>query len=134
MATYLKFKKHYIPVGKPVDTFQLSFSTAMDPATAGNVSNYQVGWFSTTKVKKKLMTVLHPLAFKVQYSAASESVSLQLLAPQTFKQGGQINVLAAAPGGVSSAAGILLDGNNEGKAGDDGMFSILPKARGITRG
>jgi hypothetical protein len=133
MATYLKFNKHHKPVGKPVDTFQLSFSTAMDPATAGNVSNYQVGWFSTKKVKKKRVTVLHSLAIKVQYSALSESVSLQLLAPQTFKTGGQITVLAAAPGGVSSALGTLLDGKNEGMAGDNGVFSILPKARGVTR-
>jgi hypothetical protein len=43
-------------------------------------------------------------------------------------------VIASPPDGVSDASGVLLDGNHEGIAGDNGVFTILPKARGITRG
>jgi hypothetical protein len=48
--------------------------------------------------------------------------------------GGQITVIAVPPGGVSGASGVLLDGGDEGQVGDNGVFTILPKARGITRG
>jgi hypothetical protein len=51
-----------------------------------------------------------------------------------FAKGGQIAVIAAPPNGVSSASDVLLDGNDEVVAGDNGAFTILPKARGITRG
>ncbi len=84
-------------------------------------------------MKKKKVQVFHPLAIKVQYSAASDSASLLLTKTQAFTLGGQITVIGAAPGGVSSALGVLLDGNNEGIAGDNGVFSILPKGRGVTR-
>jgi hypothetical protein len=129
-----KPNKHHKPVGKPVLTgFEIEFSTTMNPATAGNASNYQVAWISTKRVKKKPMQVLHPVPISVQYNAASDSVNLLLAGTQAFKDGGQITVVAAAPGGVSSALGVLLDGNNQGTPGDNGVFAILPKARGITR-
>ena len=42
-----KPKKKHKPAGKPVlSGFELEFSTAMNPATAGNASNYQVDWVS----------------------------------------------------------------------------------------
>ena len=118
-------------MGKPVLTgFELEFSSAMNAATAGNASNYQLGWTSTKKVKKKVVTILHPVAFRVQYSDSNDSVSLLLIGKQAFAKGGQITVIAAPPDGVSSAAGVLLDGNDEGVAGDNGVFTILPRARG----
>ena len=51
-------------------------------------------------------------------------MSLTLGTKQAFAKGGQITVIASAPNGVSSAAGVLLDGNNEGVAGDNGVFTI----------
>jgi hypothetical protein len=68
----------------------------------------------------------------VQYTDSNDSVSLLLIGKQAFTKGGQITVIAAPPDGVSSAAGVSLDGNDEGVAGDNGAFTILPKARGIT--
>jgi len=70
----------------------------------------------------------------VQYSDSNDSVSLLLIGKQAFAEGGKLTVIAAPPDGVSGAAGVLLDGNNEGVAGDNGVFTIMPKARGITRG
>ena len=56
MFTHKLNKKHR-PSGKPVLTgFAIDFSTAMNPATAGNPSNYQVDWISTRNVKKKIST------------------------------------------------------------------------------
>jgi hypothetical protein len=47
-------------------------------------------------------------------------------AKQKFAKGGRVTVFAAAPSGVSSAADVLLN------AGVNGVFTILPKASGIT--
>jgi hypothetical protein len=38
------------------------------------------------------------------------------------------------PNGISRAAGVLIDGDDTGQAGDNGVLAILPKASGITRG
>ena len=129
-----KLNKKHKPVGKPVLAgFVLDFSTAMDPATAGNAANYQVDWMSTKRIKRKTVQVLHPVPIRAVYNAVDQSVSLLLSGKQAFAQGGQITVIAAPPGGVTSALGVLLDGNDEGQAGDNGTFTILPRARGIDR-
>ena len=130
-----KLNKKHKPVGKPVLIgFEFQFSAAMNPATAGNAGNYQVGWFSTRRVKRKISQVFHPVPIQVQYNAANDSVSLLLTGKQEFAKGGQITVIAAPPGGVSDASGVSLDGGDTGQAGDNGVFTIVPKARGITRG
>ncbi len=76
----------------------------------------------------------HPVPFRVQYSDSNDSVSLLLSGKQVFARGGQITVIAASPDGVSSASSVLLDGNDQGFAGNNAVFTILPKARGITPG
>jgi hypothetical protein len=113
--------------------FELDFSTAMNPATAGNVANYEVDWISIKRIKHKKVQVLHRLPIRAVYNAGGHSVNLLISGKQAFTQGGQIAVIAAPPGGVSGASGVLLDGNNEGRAGDNGKFTILPKARGVDR-
>ena len=130
-----KVNKRHKPVGKPVLMgFEFDFSAAMNPSSAGNPSNYEVDWISSKRVKRKHATQLHSLPVIVQYSAATDAVTVLLTEKQTFNQGGRITVVAGAPNGVSSATGVMLDGNDEGTAGDNGVFSILPKARGIIRG
>jgi hypothetical protein len=129
-----KLNKQHKPAGKQVLTgFEIEYSTTMNPATTGNPSNYQVDWISIRRVKKKQVQVLHPLPISVQYTAATDSVELLLNGSQAFTKGGQITVIGTAPGGVSSAAGVLLDGNNQGMPGDNGVFMILTKARGVAR-
>jgi hypothetical protein len=122
-------------VGKPVlGGFLLEFSASMNPATAGNSSNYEVDWFSTKRVKRKTVKVIHSVPIRAQYNTSENSVSLLLSRRQAFAQGGEITVIAAPPDGVSGASGTLLDGGDERKAGDNGVFTILPKGRGIVRG
>jgi hypothetical protein len=121
-------------VGKPtLSGFLIEYSQAMQPSTAGNAGNYQVDWVSLKHSKGKTVKVFHPVPVSVQYDPASHSASVLLGSRQAFAQGGQITILATAPHGVSSTSGALLDGNNQGAGGDNGVFTILPKARGISR-
>jgi hypothetical protein len=112
------------PVGKPVQVvFTLQYSTAMDPTTAGSMGNYVVEAASRKKGKKKAAT-LNPVPFTASYNAAKNSVTLTLSGKQTFAAGGEIKVIYAPPGGVSSAAGVALDPS-------DAEFTIAPKAKGV---
>jgi hypothetical protein len=77
---------------------------------------------------------MNPVRYSVQSSSSYHSVTLLLSGKQAFAKGGQITVIAVPPSGVSSASGVLLDGNGEGQPGDNGEFTILPRASGITRG
>ena len=121
-------------MGKPVFAgFELQYSTAMNAAAAGNPANYQVDWISIKHVKRKVVTQSHPVPIRVQFNAANNTVDLLLSKRQAFTQGGRITVVATPPGGVESGSGALVDGDNQGVAGDNGTFTILPKARGITR-
>jgi hypothetical protein len=125
VLTSLKHNKKGKSIGRPGVGFVFQFSTAMNPGTAGDANNYQVDWASTKKVKKKLVTQLHPVGFSPIYDASSDSVTLLTSATQqTFARGGQILVNASAPGGVSSAAGALLVGKT--------VFTIFAEARGIS--
>ena len=115
-------------MGKPVFVgFALDYSTAMDPSTAGLAANYQVDSAVTKRVKKKTITVLHPVNFTAAYNQSTNSVTLTVKGKPTFAKGGQIKVIASPPNGVSSTAGVLLDAN-------DTVFTILAKAKGITPG
>ena len=91
---------------------------------------------STERVKKTVKDVYH--AIKVQsasYSSSKYTVTLATLAQNTtFRDGGQLTVIATAPNGVESVADVFLDGNDEGVAGDDGTFTISADANRITHG
>ena len=42
-------------------------------------------------------------------------------------------VVGRPPGGLTDAAGVPLDGGNQGMIGDDGTFVIAPKGNAISR-
>ena len=129
-----KLNSHKKPVGKAVLTgFKLEFNQAMNAATAGNATNYVVDWVSTVRVKKTTKKIYHPLPIRVLYSDSDHSVTLTLSKKQAFAKGGQITVTASAPNGVESAAGAFLDGNNQGVAGDNGVFTITTGGKRVTR-
>jgi len=102
----------------------VDYSTVMSPGTADNLSNYQVDWYSTKKVKKKVQTVLHAVRVLTATTDASNTfVTLATSATQkTFAKGGQITI-----SGVTSQAGALLSAS-------DGVFTIQANAKGTTRG
>jgi hypothetical protein len=115
-------------VGKPVFVgFALDYSAAMNPASAGLAANYQVASTTRKHVKKKIETVLKPVAFTSAYNSSTNIVTLTIEGKQKFAQGGQISVIASPPNGVASEAGVHLNGS-------DTIFTILPKAKRITPG
>ena len=87
----------------------------------------------TQTVKHGRKSSVHAVAIRAIYDESSRSVSLMLAGKAPFAQGGQLVVNAASPGGLTDSSGTPLDGNNEGVPGDNGVFVILPKARGIER-
>ena len=113
-------------VGKPVFVgFELDYSTAMDPTSAGSASNYQITSTTTKRVKKKNVTVYVPVLVRAaHYDPTRNSVTLTIVGKQAFAKGGQLRVIATPPGGVSSATGAFL-------AAKDTLFAIQPKASGI---
>ncbi len=74
-----------------------------------------------------------PVAFGAAYDATSRSVTLTLAGRPKFAKGGRLVVVAAPPGGIAGAAGVPLDGGNQGVPGDDGTFVIAPKGTAISR-
>jgi hypothetical protein len=123
----LKHNKRGKPIGQPVVTFAFSFSTAMDVASVDDMSNYQVDWTSTKRVRKQIQTVSHQVAVKsVTYNAATNSVMLVTSATKmTFAKGGQVTIIGSAPGGVESASGVF-------PAAGSFTFTVSPSAKGIT--
>jgi streptogramin lyase len=116
------------PVGKAVlQGFVLDFSIAMNPATAGSAANYTVGAMPAKHGKKKSVPTLIPVPVTALYDPVKHSVTLTIAGKQTFAKGGQITVIYAPPGGVSSEDNIPLDAG-------DARFTILSKATGIAAG
>src|SRR5262249_23818981 len=111
-------------IGKPVEEFVLTFSTAMNAGTIGNAGNYQVAWASTRKVKRKLQTTLHPVAVvsATPNSAATVVTLVTSATKQKFAKGGQLTIVS--PGSSSSAAGVSL--------GPPSVFAISARAGGIS--
>ncbi len=96
------------PVGKPVlSGFALDSGIALSAAAALNTGEFQVDTITTKRVKKKVVTTLHPIKnFTVSYVAASDAIEIKLGGKQTFPTGGQITVVS----GLTTAAGGTLSG------------------------
>jgi hypothetical protein len=120
----LKHNKKGKPIGKPVVEVTLKFSTAMSPATVVNAGNYRVAWASTSRVKRRVQPVLHPIAVLSATADPSDTVvTLVTSAPKTkFARGGQVSIVL--PGSIKSVAGVPLGGPT--------VFLIGPGAASIT--
>ena len=105
----------------------LTFSSALDPATARNTSNYTVIQSTSTGRAK----ALKPLRLHAVYSAAKNTVKLTLVGKPRFTAGGQLVVIASGPSGIASASGVHLEGNMGNLPGADAVYTILPNGRGI---
>jgi hypothetical protein len=97
----------------------------MNPDTAGDAGNYDVDWTSTRKIKRRLVTVYHPIGvLSATFHASNNSVTLATSStPQTFEKGGLITITAAPPSGISTAAGVFL--------AKPTRFIVPPRAGGI---
>ncbi len=114
---------------KPALKFTLQYSAAMNAATAGLTTNYQVYAFSTKTVRHKTITITTAVNVNAVYNQLSNSVTLTVVGKNPFSNGGgQIKILASSPKtGVSSRSGVLLNPN-------DTVFTILAKGSGLMLG
>jgi ELWxxDGT repeat protein len=120
LTTSQKTKKGK-PVGKPIfGGFSIQYSTAMNAATAGLSSDYQVVSNLIKKVKKKPTTTHKPVRFSVSYNPATDIVTISVKNSKPFAKGGEITIL-----GVTSQAGVALNSS-------DTTLTILAGAKGIT--
>ena len=114
------------PVGKAVLTgFTIEFSAPLNVASTTNAVNYELDTITTRKVKKKVVTTLHPITkFTVSYIPANDSVDLTLIGTQSFPTGGRLTIVNTPPGGVTGLSGALLAGTT--------VFAISKKGTTIT--
>ena len=130
MVINQKFNKKHKPIGKAtLSGYTITFSTTMDQTALANRANYQVALKVIKKVKvgkktvTKKVTVLQPIGFSVAKVTAT-SVTLTLAGNQKFPKGGQITIIAAAPGGVDDTSQVFLSQN--------GILAISPAGKRIT--
>ena len=126
LATTQKTNKKGKPQGKATFSgFKIQFSTAMNLATVGLKGSYQMDATTIKRKKNKPVKSLKPVSFMVQYEPSNDTVTLTIKkGTNPFANGGQITILTS-PGGVSSAAGVLLNPSYA-------TFTISPKAKVIT--
>jgi hypothetical protein len=96
----------------------LTFSEALDPATAQNLSNYQIidpgpdGRFGTRD--DRTVAVLSAV-----YDAALHTVTLSPVTRLDWHKFYGVRVMASAPSGIANPSGVRLDGDGSGHAGID---------------
>ncbi len=125
VLTRQKTNKHGKPVGEPMRIgFAIDFNTAMS-LFDGNAADYQlVAFKGFRRVRKVEVPVYKNVAFTVNYTPASTSVTLVLADHQTFPRGGLLAVMDAPSNGVTSASGFFVTGQTE--------FAISAGARAVT--
>ncbi len=100
--------------------FSLTFNSALSSATGNNAGNFQLDTVTTKKVKRKVVTVLKRIGFRVSYDAAHETVDIAMAGKQTFPTGGQLTVES----GVTGVTGVPVAGTT--------VFAISKAGRSIT--
>jgi len=132
-----KRNKRGRPVGRPILAgFEFGFNRAMNPATAGNPTNYAITTYVQVRKRVGRRTVkvlqLQPVGFSVSFDSSNNTVKLLLAGSQTFSKGGQITLVATPQGGIDSSGGGFLDGNGDGVGGDNAVFNISANARSLS--
>jgi hypothetical protein len=92
----------------------LTFGEGLDPATASNVGNYRL---VAARPNGRVIRVL-----AASYDPAARAVTLSLRRRLPLRDTFRLTVRGAAPGGLSDAAGNLLDGDGDGRPG--GVFAV----------
>ena len=105
----------------------LTFSAPLDPATAQNAANYTV----TQLAKNGRAKVAKAIRLHAVYNHASNTVRLTFAGKPRFIAGGQLVVVSSSSNGITSSSGTHLEGNTGTIPGADGVYKILPDARGI---
>jgi hypothetical protein len=107
--------------------FALEYNTAMNATSADLTANYQVTSEVIRRGRRKHVTLSQPVFLTAASYAPDGWVTLFVQGKPTFKNGGEIQVIDATPGGVISEAGVPL-------AASSSRFTILAKATNIQPG
>jgi uncharacterized repeat protein (TIGR01451 family) len=100
----------------------LSFSAPLDPATAQNLSNYQLVLLGAHNRPVRVI----PIA-SATYQAAREAVVLQFHMLLALHARYRLTVNGSTPGGVTDAEGHLIDGAGTGQPGSDYVKTFGPE-------
>jgi hypothetical protein len=94
-------------------TFVLTFSTALEPASAENVANYHLNAISGHKLG-------HAVPIKAAvYDPTAHTVTLEPVHKVHLFHHYRLVVNGSTPTGVKGATGLLLDGKGDGQPGSD---------------
>jgi autotransporter-associated beta strand protein len=107
-----------------VTSVRLQFDSALNPATAGDVSNYVLRVSRGKGHRRHVRSVVPSQAI---YNAADHMVTL--FVQLSAKDQGAVLTVKGSPGGVTGVAGNLLDGNMDGTAGGDAVFTLNVQPR-----
>jgi streptogramin lyase len=104
-AVFLKAKKKFTGL-------QISFSGHLDPFTAANLGNYQLGRIKKGHTRRSPLKTVPVGLSALSYNATTNIVTL--IPPTKLKRGSyQLVILSSSSGGVLDAAGQSLVGGNE---------------------
>ncbi len=121
-----RFNKKGRPIGKPIFVgYGLTYSTAMYGPSVASPGNYQLDAIQIRRFRHRIIRILHPLPFGINYVTATNTVDILVRGKPPFPKGGQITIMAGAPTGVESTAGLFLN------SGVNGVFQIGPHSRYI---
>ncbi len=107
-------------------SFVLTFSTALDPASAQNVNNYTIVTLGGPGVGGNLIGHVTHIASAV-YDPADLTVTLFPTGRLDFHNFYRLTVNGIPPGGVTGATGLALDGKGNGVPGSDYVAFITEK-------
>jgi virginiamycin B lyase len=106
----------------------LTFSSALNPVTAQNSSNYAVTQATAAGAARAVKLIrLHAI-----YKTANKSVKLTFTGKPRFAAGGQLRIVASGSSGLASPSGVHLEGNLGNSPGSSALYTILPGGQGIT--
>ena len=92
--------------------FSFELGGPLNGGSASSSANDQLDTVTTSRIKKKVQRILHPIAdFTVHDNPSIKSANLTLNGKQAFATGGRITILSGPSGGVASDQGSALGGN-----------------------
>ena len=106
--------------------FILTFNEAMDRTTAENLANYSLVLVRSSSNRDHHRVVSVPLAL-AHYDPVSQSVTLLPSRLLPLRRTYVLTVVGTPPNGLTSTAGLLLDGAGTGQQGSNYIARITPK-------
>ncbi len=104
--------------------FVLTFSTALDPASASNLSNYTLSMIVRSRHRVRLQTIALASAI---YNPGNDTVTLHPVSLVKLRQEYQLTVNGTPPSGVAGSSGAFLSGQGSGHPGTNYVRTFGPE-------